>query len=205
MLIPMKKAILLVILAGIVLISGCTGNPVDKEDAIVKEEADPINASNSGNQEDTMVKEGDYITVNYIGQLEDGAIFDTSLEEVAKEAGQYNPAREYSPLGFTVGAGQMIKGFDNGVLGMEIGEERMVTIPAAEAYGEYNEELVQPVEISQLREMGIEPEVGMALYTQHGQVTVAKMNDTHAFIDYNHHLAGKTLVFKITLISIGQE
>ncbi|SES80223.1 FKBP-type peptidyl-prolyl cis-trans isomerase SlyD [Methanococcoides vulcani] len=185
MLIPMKKAILLVILAGMVLISGC--------------------ASNSGDQEDTMVNEGDYITVNYIGQLEDGTIFDTSLEEAAKEAGQYNPARDYSPLGFTVGAGQMIKGFDDGVLGMEIAEERTVTIPAAEAYGEYDEELVQPIEINHLKEMGIEPEVGMPLHTQHGQVTVAKMNDTHAFIDYNHHLAGKTLVFKITLVSIGQE
>ncbi|MGM0770751.1 MAG: FKBP-type peptidyl-prolyl cis-trans isomerase [Halobacteriota archaeon] len=178
----MKKAILLVILAFIVLISGC--------------------ASNSGDQEDTMVKEGDNITVNYIGQLEDGTIFDTSLEEIAKEAGQYNPQREYSPLGFTVGAGQMIKGFDDGVIGMEIGEERTITIPAAEAYGEYNEELVQPIEIGKLKEMGIEPEVGMALYTQQGQVSVAKMNDTHAFIDYNHQLAGKTLVIKINLLSV---
>lgn len=180
----MRKALLLLILTGMLLVSGCASN---------------------GDQENTMVQEGDLISVNYIGQLEDGTIFDTSLEDVAKEAGQHNPARGYEPLEFTVGAGQMIAGFDAGVVGMTVGEEKTVTIPAAEAYGEYDEELVQPVPRTQLKEMGIEPEVGMPLFTQYGQVTIVRMDETNAYVDYNHHLAGETLTFKITLVSIGQD
>ncbi|WP_157196730.1 FKBP-type peptidyl-prolyl cis-trans isomerase [Methanococcoides burtonii] len=153
-----------------------------------------------------MVQEGDLISVNYIGQLDDGTIFDTSFEDVAKEAGQYNPARGYEPLEFTVGASRLIAGFDAGVVGMTVGEEKTVVIPAAEAYGEYDEERVQPVPISQLKEKDIEPEVGMLLNTISGQqVPIVRMDETNAYVDNNYPLAGETLTFQITLVSIGQD
>lgn len=81
------------------------------------------------------VKEGDTVAVDYVGKLEDGTVFDTSVKSIAEKTPEYNPSRDYSPLLFTVGAGQMIKGFDKGVVGMKVGEKRTLRIPPEEAYG----------------------------------------------------------------------
>ncbi len=85
-----------------------------------------------------IVNEGDIVKVDYVGRLEDGTVFDTSLEDVAMEAGLYDPARRYEPLQFKVGAGQMIPGFDRGILGVKVNETKNITIPPEEAYGEYD-------------------------------------------------------------------
>jgi len=82
------------------------------------------------------VEEGDYVEVDYTGKLEDGTIFDSSIEEKAKESEFYDENRDYEPFGFTVGEGKVIPGFENGVKGMEVGEEKKVEIPPEEAYGE---------------------------------------------------------------------
>jgi len=85
---------------------------------------------------DTMkVENGDYVEVNYTGRLENGSIFDSSIEEVAKDSMFYDPSRDYEPLGFVVGEGMLIEGFEKGVLGMEVGEKKEVRIPPEQAYG----------------------------------------------------------------------
>ena len=81
------------------------------------------------------VENGDYVEVNYTGRLENGSIFDSSIEEVAKESVFYDPSREYEPLGFVVGEGTLIEGFEKGVLGMELGEKKEIRIPPEQAYG----------------------------------------------------------------------
>ena len=151
------------------------------------------------------VKEGDYVTVDYIGKLEDGTIFDTSIQDAATKGGVYNQNRAYEPLGFTVGERQMIPGFDSGVVGMSVGEEKTLTLPPEEAYGVYREELVQTISLEDLESVGIFPAVGDKLSTPNGIVTVTDVTDTEVKLDYNHNLAGKTLIFKVTLVSIGQE
>ncbi len=181
----MNKLTLFLFLIGIVLVSGCadsdTGENMEK------------------------VKEGDYVKVNYIGELEDGTIFDTSIEDAAIEGEVHNPNRAYEPLGFTVGAGQMIAGFDSGVVGMAVGEEKTLTLSPEEAYGAYREELVQTISLEELTSVGIFPAIGDKLNTPQGIVTVTDVTDTEVKLDYNHNLAGKTLIFKVTLVSIGQE
>ena len=165
----------------------------------------PGSNSNTGDGMENIVKEGDYIKVDYIGELEDGTIFDTSIKDAAVEGDVYNPNRGYEPLGFTVGAGQMIAGFDSGVVGMAVGEEKTLTLPPEEAYGEYREELVQTISLEELESVGIFPVVGDKLSTPQGVVTIRDVTETDVKLDYNHDLAGKTLIFKITLVSIGQE
>lgn len=81
------------------------------------------------------VNEGDYVEVDYTGRLQDGTIFDSSMEEIAKKSKYYDKNRDYEPLGFTVGEGELIPGFENGVKGMEVGEKKEVEIPPEEAYG----------------------------------------------------------------------
>ncbi len=148
------------------------------------------------------VKIGDSVSVDYVGSTTDGKVFDTSVEAEAKKANL--PLRpSYSTLSFTVGAGQMIKGFDSGVVGMKVGEVKTVTLPPAEAYGEMRTDLITSVPLTQLSNSGINATVGTKLGAGNGLVgTITAVNSTHATIDFNHELAGKTLIFKITMRKI---
>ena len=137
-------------------------------------------------------KAGDSVKVHYTGKLKDGTIFDSSK------------GRE--PLAFQVGAGQMIKGFDTAVNGMEVGDSKVAEIPAAEAYGEARQDLMFDVPKSDLPE-DLKPEVGqqLAMTQPNGQqvpVTVAKVEEDKVVIDANHQLAGKDLIFEIELVEI---
>lgn len=96
----------------------------------------------------TMAKDGDMVKVHYTGTLEDGSVFDTS------------DGRE--PLEFTLGEGSMIPGFEKAVYGLKIGQSKTVTIPAEEAYGLYNKELVLVFDREQLT-AGLDPEVNQKL------------------------------------------
>jgi FKBP-type peptidyl-prolyl cis-trans isomerase 2 len=148
------------------------------------------------------VQANDSISVNYIGKLEDGAVFDTSYAEVAKNASIFIPQRQYEPLKFTVGAGQMIQGFDEGVLGMKKGEQKTLTIAPENAYGAIIPEAVVLVPLEILEKNNITAEVGMELQTISGTGKVTNVNGTHATIDFNHPLAGKTLVFDVKIETI---
>jgi FKBP-type peptidyl-prolyl cis-trans isomerase 2 len=137
-------------------------------------------------------KKGDAVKVHYTGKLEDGTVFDSSV------------SRE--PLGFTLGDGNMIKGFDAAVYGMVIGDKKTVNIPAAEAYGERRDDMMIEVPISQVPP-DIQPEIGqqLMLQGQGGQpmpVTVVELTDEKIVLDANHDLAGKDLIFDIELVKI---
>jgi len=137
-------------------------------------------------------KKGDAVKVHYTGKLEDGTVFDSSV------------SRE--PLGFTLGDGNMIKGFDAAVYGMVVGDKKTVNIPAVEAYGERRDDMMIEVPISQVPP-NIQPEIGqqLVLQGQGGQpmpVTVVDLTDEKIVLDANHDLAGKDLIFEIELVTI---
>jgi peptidylprolyl isomerase len=137
------------------------------------------------------VENGNYVQVHYTGTLEDGSVFDSSE---GKE-----------PLETLVGHQMLIKGFDNALVGMEEGEEKEITIPKDEAYGDRHEELIRDIPLSELGE-DIKPEVGMTLGVKspEGQVfpaTVKEVTDEKIVLDANHPLAGQTLKFKLKLVS----
>ncbi|MBN2110956.1 MAG: peptidylprolyl isomerase [Methanosarcinaceae archaeon] len=180
------KKVLLLILTLAVLVSGCASS--DDEDV--------INASQ-------VVISGDHISVNYIGELDDGTVFDTSIEQVAIDEGLYNPARKYEPLEFIAGAGQMIQGFDEAVTGMAAGEKKTVEIPPGKAYGEYSSELVFDIPFGQFESANITPVVGEAIFMQGRPCTIINVSEGNVTLDCNHYLAGETLIFTIELVSIG--
>lgn len=137
-------------------------------------------------------KANDKVKVHYKGTLNDGEVFDSSE---GKE-----------PLEFTLGTGQVIPGFDNGIIGMQVEESKTINIPCAEAYGEVREELKQEVSKEQLPPE-IKPEVGLQLMssTPDGQqipLVVAEVKEEVIIVDANHPLAGKDLTFEVTLVSI---
>jgi FKBP-type peptidyl-prolyl cis-trans isomerase 2 len=146
------------------------------------------------------VENGDTISVDYVGKLEDGTVFDTSVKEAAIEAGIYNQMRNYEPLTFSVGKGQMIEGFDKGVVGMKVGETKTLKIPPVEAYGEYDPELSRELPAEAVN---FAPEVGMQLATDTGlSGIITEVGEKNFVIDFNHELAGKTLIFEVTVVSV---
>jgi|SRR5690606_4311694 len=140
-----------------------------------------------------QVKAGDSVKVHYHGKLTDGTTFDSS------------EGRE--PLEFVVGQGQVIKGFDNALIGMTIGEKKSVHIPVDEAYGPAQPENMLEFPKSEFPE-GTEPEVGMHMHLSDNQgnvfpVVIAEVKENSVILDANHVLAGKDLIFDIELVAIG--
>ena len=152
------------------------------------------------NDSSKKIENGDTISVHYVGKLENGTVFDTSVKEAAIEAEIYNDMRSYQPLTFTVGAGQMIKGFDEGVVGMRVGEEKTLKIPPEEAYGECIEDLLRELPVEAVN---FNPEVGMQLATETGlKGIVTEVGEKNFVVDFNHELAGKTLIFEVKVVSM---
>lgn len=135
---------------------------------------------------------GSTVQVHYTGKLQDGTVFDSSMDR--------------TPLEFTLGQGQVIPGFENAVVGMEQGAEKTAIIPADEAYGQRRDDMLLTVERAQFPQE-IEPEVGQQLQVRQGDgqaipVRVAEVSDNMVTLDANHPLAGEDLVFEIQLVSI---
>ena len=136
---------------------------------------------------DEAVKKGDKIKVTYTGYLENGSAFDSNE---GKEA-----------LSFDVGAGQVIKGFDDAVVGMKVGEKKSITIKPEEAYGERHEEMV--IKIPKTQFQGEEVKEGMMVSSNNGmQAKVVAVNENEVTLDFNFPLAGKILKFDIKIAAI---
>ena len=142
----------------------------------------------------TQVKEGDVVKVHYTGKLTNGEQFDSSV------------GRE--PLEFTVGAGQMIKGFDDAMPGMNVGEKKTVSIKPEHGYGEKSDDaIIEFPKENVPPDMKLEPGMPLTLSNQDGQpvpVIVVEVKDDVVVLDANHFLAGQDLVFDIELVEIKQ-
>lgn len=139
-----------------------------------------------------QAQQGDKVRVNYHGKLKSGETFDSS------------EGRE--PLEFTVGSGQVIKGFDEGVIGMKPGEKKTVDIPVTDAYGEKNEDMIIEFPKDQFP-ADMNPEEGQQLMMSDGSgqsfpVLVKEVRETSVLLDANHPLSGQDLIFDIELVEI---
>jgi len=137
------------------------------------------------------VKTGDTVKVNYTGRLEDGSVFDTSMVE----------GRE--PLEAQLGQGSLIKGFEEALIGMSVGEKKTVEIDFDNAYGPYNDFMVQEVEIDK---MPGEVQVGTQLQSQTDmgpvQFIVKEVKEETVVLDANHPLAGENLIFDLEIVGV---
>lgn len=175
--------IIALILPALLVLAGCGGDTTTTPTTTV---------STTVTGGDNVAKAGDTVKIHYTGTLSDGTQFDSSVGR--------------SPLEFTLGSGQVIQGFDDGVTGMKVGEKKTITIPAAQAYGEYRNDLVFDIDAAQLPAT-ITPAVGMQLtMTQNDGTVIAvkikAINGSAITLDANHELAGKDLTFALELVEI---
>jgi FKBP-type peptidyl-prolyl cis-trans isomerase 2 len=137
------------------------------------------------------IKTGSKVSVNYTGRLEDGTVFDSSLNEGR------------TPLSITVGNGELIKGFEDGLIDMSEGDKKTVTITSENAYGEYRGELISDIKLDMLP---TDVKVGDELIGESDmgpiRVKVMEIGDGVASLDANHPLAGKTLIFDLEVLSV---
>jgi FKBP-type peptidyl-prolyl cis-trans isomerase SlpA len=139
----------------------------------------------------TKIKNGDNVSVHYTGKLEDGSVFDTSLAE----------GRE--PLTVTLGQGQLIPGFENGLIDMATGEIKTIEIEPENAYGDVNPQLMSEIPLSQVPE-GVKTGDMLQGQNQFGPVNVVvkEVKEETVVLDMNHPLAGKKLIFDLEVVSV---
>ncbi len=184
------------------MLFGCTSEPTTAkagDDTMATSTSDNTGALSPDNNskvfnnlnEFRKAKDGDKVKVDYTGRLTDGTIFDSSVGK--------------TPLEFTVGAGQMIKGFDAAILGMKEGETKVVTLTPDQAYGFPDPKMISVLDANNFGNFS-KLTVGMEVRGTDGfNVIVGRVieiNDTNAKVDFNPELAGKTLVFDIKLVDI---
>jgi FKBP-type peptidyl-prolyl cis-trans isomerase 2 len=138
------------------------------------------------------VQSGNTIKIHYHGRLSDGTTFDSSDGR--------------SPLEFTVGSGSVIKGFDDGVQGMTVGEKKTIEIPFLDAYGPEDPSMIIEFPIDRLPE-DLKPEIGMQLNMNNAEgqqfaVTITDITEDNIILNANHPLAGKDLIFDLELVEI---
>lgn len=137
------------------------------------------------------VANGHLVTVHYTGRLDTGEIFDSSEDR--------------EPLKFVIGRGTVIPGFENGIIGMSVGQQKKVVVPPSQGYGERNEKRM--VRIDQSRLEGHQPRVGMHMQVELSDgrlaiATITAIENGKVTLDLNHPLAGRTLTFDIRLLEI---
>lgn len=188
-------------LAAALLLAGCTQGGTTTSSTSI-----PANfVTTTLSSPHSTVQAGDTVGVDYTGTLDNGTVFDTSIQAEAQKAGlPPRPPGAYVPLSFKVGSGQVIAGFDAAVKGMSIGESKDIILPPDQAYGGVDPSRIVNVSTPQLSgQLNRTVKVGMVLSTSGGfSGTVVATDPTNTTVDFNYPLAGKTLHFHLTLRSI---
>ncbi len=134
-----------------------------------------------------VVEKGDTVTFTYEGKIEDGSTFHL---------------HEDGPMPVEIGSGQLVKGLEEGIIGMEKGQDKEFEVSPEDGYGEINVDLIQDVDLELLNQNDINPEVGMVIQTSHGNCHVTKIDGNNVEISYNHPLAGNKLTYSVKVINI---
>lgn len=145
------------------------------------------------------VKQGDFIEIEYTGRLkDDNAVFDTTIEQTAKDNDIHNPEAEYNPVIICLGEKQIVPGLDEALQGKEPGKHK-IELPAEKAFGKKDAKLIQMVPQRKFTEHKIKPFPGLQINIDNAIGTVKTVSSGRVLVDFNHPLSGKDLVYEIDI------
>ncbi len=148
-----------------------------------------------------IMQKGDFIRINYIARLESGEIFDLTYEDLAKKENVYNPKVAYKPIPIIVGAGFVLKGIDNVLLTMNVGEKKNFDIAPEEGFGQRDSKLIRVVPKRVFKDHNVEPAQGMVVNFEGGlRGRVQSVSAGRIMVDFNNPLAGKTLKYELEVV-----
>ena len=146
------------------------------------------------------LQKGDFILLDYIAKVkETGEVFDTTIEEVAKKERLYKEGEIYEPKLVVIGEGWVLKALDESLTNMDVGKTGTIEIPPEKAFGARDPEKVRRVPLRHLTAKGITPTLGMRLEYDGKMATVRAIGAGRVLLDFNPPLAGKTLVYEVTV------
>ncbi len=146
-----------------------------------------------------VIKEGDFVELEYTGRIvDDNIVFDTTLEADAKKSGLYDAKAKYEPVSICIGKRHVIEGLDKGLIGKEIGKEYLFKVKPEEAFGQKNPKMIQLIATNKFREQGITPLPGLQVNMDGVLGTVRAVSGGRTIVDFNHPLSGKELEYRAT-------
>jgi FKBP-type peptidyl-prolyl cis-trans isomerase 2 len=154
------------------------------------------------------MKIGDFVSINYVGRVKDtGEIFDTTIEETARKEGVYDPRTIYRPVNVVVGANFVIRGLEDALKNMEVGERKTIIIDPKDGFGERNPEYIRPIPLSNFKNERIDPTPGSWITINGIRGRILSANGGRIRVDFNHPLAGKKLEYDLHIVNLieGQE
>ncbi len=147
-----------------------------------------------------VLQNGDFVKINYIGKIkESGKVFDTTIEQVARENKIYDEKIKFKAIPIVIGAAHVIKGLDEGLIGTEVGEKKIVAIPPEKGYGERDPKLVKVVPLKDFKKQGLAPVPGMRIEAEGRIGKVQSVGAGRVRVDFNYELAGKVLEYEVNV------
>ena len=146
------------------------------------------------------IRHHDFVEIEYTGRLkEDNSVFDTTQENVTKEQGSYDKKHGYGPVIICIGENNLLKSVEEQMVGKETGKEYSFEIGAEQAFGRKNASLLQLIPLSKFRQQKIQPVPGLQLNIDGVFGVVKTVSGGRCYVDFNHPLAGKDLIYEIKI------
>ncbi len=146
------------------------------------------------------MKKRDAIKINFVGRLESGEVFDLTYADIAKKEGIHNERVKYGPIPIIVGAGFVIKGLENAILDMNVGDKKTIDVEPKDAFGERDPRLVKVVPQKMFKDQKVEPRPGMVVDFSGTKGRIQSAAGGRITVDFNNPLAGKTLKYEIEVV-----
>ena len=148
------------------------------------------------------MQKGDFVEIDYVAKIaETDQVFDTTMEDKARKYKIYKENFKYEPIRVVVGAEYVIKGMDEALFKMNVGEEKTIEVPPEKGFGRRDPKLIVKVPLREFRKHNIIPKPGIRIEINGRWATVRNVNSGRVNLDFNHFLAGKTLIYDIKINS----
>ena len=150
----------------------------------------------------TIMKSGDFVSIDYVGRLkESGEVFDVTIEEEAKKNNVYNQNVSYKPVYVVVGGDFTIKGLDEALQEMKVGDKKTVVIDEEKGFGPRMPKLIRPMPLSNFKDQQIDPTPGAWININGIRGKILSSDGGRIRVDFNHPLAGKVLEYEVEVKS----